>query len=153
MLTNMWSKFLCWFDSARDLRASICTNCTAWFCWIWSCNWILAACWVVNSFITDLFMSSMLWSSVEPLYHMNNCLGGPWDPDSPGGPKEPSPRGPGGSGEPPQGDPGGSAGPPPGIQADQGDLGPRGPYPGKPASLRDLHQGVQADQGYLFVGS
>ena len=96
LLTNMWSKFLYWVDSMRDLRPYIWAICTAWFCCVCSCNCTLVACWTVNSCITDLFMSGMLWSFTEPLCYMNVCLGGPWDPKSPGRLQEPLTWGPGG---------------------------------------------------------
>ena len=38
---------------------------------------------------------------------MNDCLGGPLDIESPGGPEEPPPGGSGQPGGPPLGDPGG----------------------------------------------
>ena len=138
IITNIWSKFLCWDDSAKVLRELVWAICTAWFCCVCSCNWALAACWTVNNYMTDLFMSVMLWSSVEPLCHMNDCLGGPWDPKSLGRPEEPPLGGWVDQGDLCQGVQGtaGPGEPPPG-----GPEGPGGPPPRKPGVLENLHQG------------
>ena len=46
--------WICDQNSFAELRAFIWPICTAWFCCVYSCNCTLAACWAVNSCMTDL---------------------------------------------------------------------------------------------------
>ena len=152
MLKNICSKFLCWVDSTRDLRP-LCMS------YLHSHDYAVfvaaVAYWlpveVVNSCITDLFMSARLWTSAEQLCHMNDCLDRPCDPKITRGTQQ-------NYLQEDQVDHGDLH---QGNQADRqdfhhgspGELGEPGrPPPGKIGGLGDLHQGVQMDQGHLLLG-
>ena len=81
----MWPKFLCWVNSVMDFRVLVCVICTAWFCCVCNCNWVLAACWALNNCMTYLFISTMLWSKAVSPGCIKEKLGRPWGPGGMGG--------------------------------------------------------------------